>query len=55
MSKTCIFSDEMTKLSLEALNSRCRIDDIAEIAYNQQSRYTPNVSMEICRNQSCYY
>lgn len=51
MSKKLVFSrDEMTKLSLEALNSRgVEIDDIAEIAYNQQSRYTPNVSMEICR------
>lgn len=49
--KKLVFSrDEMVKLSIEALNSRgVEVEDIAEIAYSQQSRYMPNVSMDICR------
>ncbi len=50
MSKKLVFSrDEMTRLCVEALESRgVTVDDIAEIAYMQQSRYTPNISREIC-------
>ncbi len=51
MSKKLVFSrDEMVRLCVKALNSRgVEVEDIAEIAYSQQSRYTPNVSMDICR------
>ena len=51
MSKKLIYSrDEMAKLCTEALKSRgVEIEDIAKIAYNQQSKYTPNVSLDICR------
>ncbi len=51
MKKKLVFSrDEMVRLCIEALESRgVGIEDIAEIAYNQQSRYTPNVSMDVCR------
>lgn len=51
MSKKLIFSrEEMTKLCIEALSSRgVSVDEIAEIAYLQQSRYTPNIDMAVCR------
>ncbi len=51
MSKKLVFSrDEMTKLCVQALKSRgVEIEDIALIAYMQQSRYTPNIDMEVCR------
>ncbi|MDY0133719.1 MAG: hypothetical protein RBR46_01705, partial [Acholeplasmatales bacterium] len=51
MSKKLIYSrSEMAKLCEEALKSRgVELEDIALIAYNQQSRYTPNVSMDVCR------
>jgi len=42
--------EEMLKLNLEALKSRggVTIDDIAEIAYRQQSKYYPDVSYQLC-------
>lgn len=51
MNKKMIYSrQEMAILCEKALKSRgVEIDDIALIAYNQQSKYTANVSMEICR------
>lgn len=51
MKKKLIYSrDEMAKLSEEALKSRgVTIEDIAAIAYDQQSKYTPDVSMDVCR------
>lgn len=51
MSKKLIYSRlEMAKLCEEALKSRgVELEDIALIAYNQQSRYTPDVSMDVCR------
>lgn len=42
--------EEMAKLSVEALESRgVKIDDIAQIAYNQQAKYTKNIQFEVCR------
>lgn len=42
--------DEMTRLCVEALESRgVTVDDIANIAYEQQSRYTPNIKFDTCR------
>lgn len=51
MSKKLVYSrEEMTQLCIEALESRgVTVDDIAEIAYLQQSRYTPDISMDLCR------
>ena len=38
--------EEMYELNVKKLESRgVSIDDIAEIAYRQQSRFTPDVSM----------
>ena len=50
MKKKLVYSrDEMTKLCVDALESRgVTVDEIAQIAYYQQSRYTPNISMELC-------
>ncbi|MGI6359560.1 MAG: phosphatidylglycerophosphatase A [Acholeplasmatales bacterium] len=43
--------EEMTKLCIEALESRgVKVDDIANIAYEQQSKYTPDIKMETCRD-----
>ena len=43
--------DEMTRLCIEALESRgVTVDDIANIAYEQQSKYTPDIKMETCRD-----
>ncbi|HBT59419.1 MAG TPA: phosphatidylglycerophosphatase A [Acholeplasmataceae bacterium] len=40
----------MTRLSVEALRSRgVTVDDIAEIAFKQQARYTENIKFETCR------
>lgn len=51
MKKKVLFSrDEMTRLCVEALKSRgVEVDDIADIAYKQQSKYTPNIHFETCR------
>jgi phosphatidylglycerophosphatase A len=40
----------MTRLCVEALKSRgVSVDDIADIAYKQQARYTDNIKFETCR------
>ena len=51
MKKKTLFSrEEMTRLCVEALKSRgVLVDDIAEIAYKQQGKYTPNIKFETCR------
>ncbi|CCV65637.1 MAG: phosphatidylglycerophosphatase A [Paracholeplasma sp.] len=51
MKKKVLFSrEEMTRLSVEALRSRgVTVDDIAEIAFKQQARYTENIKFETCR------
>lgn len=51
MKKKVLFSrEEMTRLSVEALRSRgVTVDDIAEIAFKQQARYTENIKLETCR------
>ncbi len=42
--------EEMVRLSVEALKSRgVEVDDIAQIAYNQQAKYTSNIQFETCR------
>lgn len=42
--------EEMTRLCIVALESRgVTVDDIAHIAYLQQSRYTPEIKFETCR------
>ena len=41
--------DEMQRLNTEKLLERgVKIEEIAQIAYNQQSRYNSNVKMEDC-------
>lgn len=41
--------EEMLKLNIEALNKRgVSVDDIAKIAYNQQSRYIKDISYSDC-------
>ncbi len=41
--------EEMQKLNIEKLQERgVTVEEIAEIAYNQQSRYNDNVEMEVC-------
>jgi len=51
MKKKVLFSrEEMTRLCVEALKSRgVSVDDIADIAYKQQARYTDNIKFETCR------
>jgi len=50
MSKKVIYNrEEMVELNIAALKSRgVEIDDIAIIAYNQQSKYSEGVSYELC-------
>jgi phosphatidylglycerophosphatase A len=50
MKPRVIFSrEEMFRMNRDALYDRgVTIQDIAEIAYNQQSRYNKNVSMRVC-------
>ena len=41
--------DEMIKMNIDILESRgVSIDEIAEITYQQQSRYTKDISKELC-------
>ena len=41
--------DEMFKMNVESLKNRgVQIIDIAEIAFRQQSRYNPNITMDTC-------
>ncbi|MDY4052056.1 MAG: phosphatidylglycerophosphatase A [Bacilli bacterium] len=41
--------EEMQELNIEKLKERgVTVEEIAEIAYNQQSRYNDNVEMEVC-------
>ena len=41
--------EEMYKLNVERLNERgVQIEDIASIAYKQQSRYNPKTTFELC-------
>lgn len=43
--------DEMVRLAVEALKSRgVEVDDIAEIAYDQQAKYTKNIRFDTCRD-----
>lgn len=51
MKKKVLFSrEEMTRLSIEALKSRgVSVDEIADIAYKQQGKYTENIKFEACR------
>ena len=51
MKKKVLFSrEEMTRLSIEALKSRgVSVDEIADIAYKQQGKYTENIKFETCR------
>ena len=50
MKPRVIFSrEEMFKMNRDALLERgVTIRDIAEIAFNQQSRYNDNISMKVC-------
>jgi phosphatidylglycerophosphatase A len=50
MKEKVFFSrEEMFKLNVESLENRgVGIIDIAEIAYRQQSRYNPNITMDTC-------
>lgn len=50
MKPRIIFSrEEMFKMNRDSLYERgVTIRDIAEIAYNQQSRYNKNISMKVC-------
>ncbi|MFI3251770.1 MAG: phosphatidylglycerophosphatase A [bacterium] len=41
--------EEMTKMNIETLKQRgVSIDEIALISFNQQSKYTKDVSMDVC-------
>ena len=41
--------EEMTKYNIDKLNERgVTVEDIAKIAYNQQSRYNSNIDMSTC-------
>ena len=50
VNKRIVFSrEEMYKFNEEKLLERgVKIDDIAEIAYRQQGKYNPNLTMEAC-------
>ena len=49
MPKLYFSRDEMEKLNIERLNERgVTVEEIAEIAFNQQLKYNPNVDMETC-------
>ena len=47
MAKLYFSRDEMERLNIEKLAERgVTVEDIAEVAYNQQLKYNPNVSMD---------
>lgn len=49
MPKLLYSREEMLKINIESLKERgVSVDDIAEIAYNQQLKYTKDIPYEIC-------